>query len=498
MTIEIPDSVRRNTAKCPHEFECLENGRCGERELCKVAYSNGENMLRLSGNDQFICPYRMSFGSGQLCSCPVRWYLDISPLKRAGTMNSRRVAIGAELGISSDLIAARGLHVCEEATDLDIGEIGADGREHLLVPAAAEAWRKLKATALGDGVALFIVSAFRSIDRQAEIVRKELETGAALEEVLTVCAPPGFSEHHTGRAVDLSTPGSRSLEVEFDQTSAFRWLSMRGAEFGCYLSYPVGNQWGYQYEPWHWCFNPVQPGGHAERSSRQTLDIMNNTWLDVPLADYERHMALPGIEQAQMLSDIFAGAIEQFAPKSVAVLGCAGGNGFERIPASVSRVVGIDINPAYIAKASARFDGQFESVELIVGDIQDETIAFTPVELLFAGLILEYVNVETVIARTRSLVTAKGRLITALQLPGAGSRQVSPSPFSSVQALADSMRLVSPLELKKVAETNGYIQMESRTVVSAGSKQFQVQVFKASRRTTQLTGRTYKRRAGRF
>ncbi len=225
---------------------------------------------------------------------------------------------------------------------------------------------------------------------------------------------------------------------------------------------------------------------------------MNNPWLEVPLADYEAHMAQPGIEQAQMLSDIFADALEQFSPKSVAVLGCAGGNGFNRIPANVSRVVGVDINPGYIAKANARFDGRFERLELIVGDVQGETTAFTPVELIFAGLILEYVNVQTVVARTRSLLTAKGRLITAVQLPGTGSRHVSPSPYPSVQALGEAMRLVSPLALKEVAETNGYMQSESRTVVSAGAKQFQVQVFRTRRRTTQSAGCTGNRRAGTF
>jgi zinc D-Ala-D-Ala carboxypeptidase len=174
-------------------------------------------------------------------------------------MNPRLVSLGTALGISSELIAARGLRECEEATDLEVAEVGADGRDHLLVPAAAEAWRNLKAAALGDGVSLFIVSAFRSIDRQTEIVRRKLEAGTAVEEILTVCAPPGFSEHHTGRAIDLSTPGSRALEVEFDQTAAFAWLNAHAAEFRYYLSYPIGNQCGYQYEPWHWCFNDAQP-----------------------------------------------------------------------------------------------------------------------------------------------------------------------------------------------------------------------------------------------
>jgi len=170
-------------------------------------------------------------------------------------MNSRLAAIAEEFGISGASLVARGLHECEEAECLEVAESGADGREHLLVTAAAQAWRTLKAAALRDGVKLFIVSAFRSIERQAEIIRRKLDAGATIEEVLAVCAPPGCSEHHTGRAIDLSTPGSRALEVEFEQTAAFAWLAEHAGEFGYYLSYPMGNRCGYQYEPWHWCFN---------------------------------------------------------------------------------------------------------------------------------------------------------------------------------------------------------------------------------------------------
>ena len=164
----------------------------------------------------------------------------------------------AALGISGELITARGFIKCEEATELEVAEVGVDGREHLLVPFSAGAWRCLKAAALVEGIDLFIVSAFRSIDRQAGIVRRKLETGAELENILTVCAPPGFSEHHTGRAIDISTPGCRTLEIEFEQTAAYAWLTEHAAEFGYYLSYPPDNFLGYQYEPWHWCFNDAK------------------------------------------------------------------------------------------------------------------------------------------------------------------------------------------------------------------------------------------------
>lgn len=125
-------------------------------------------------------------------------------------MNSGLVTVNSELGISREFLAARHLSECQEASCLEVAEVGASGKEHLLFPAAASAWRDLKAAALEEGVSLFIVSAFRSITRQTEIVRRKLEAGASIEEVLAVCAPPGFSEHHSGRAVDVSTPGTSS------------------------------------------------------------------------------------------------------------------------------------------------------------------------------------------------------------------------------------------------------------------------------------------------
>jgi D-alanyl-D-alanine carboxypeptidase len=161
----------------------------------------------------------------------------------------------AALGISDQLIIERGLRAYAEALVLEVAEVGENGREHLLEPAAAQAWRCLKMAAVNDGVDLWIVSAFRGIERQAEIIRRKLKAGAAIEDILAVSAPPGFSEHHTGRAVDLATMGSRPLEVEFDQTTAFAWLGKHAAKFGYALSYPPGNIWGYQYEPWHWCFS---------------------------------------------------------------------------------------------------------------------------------------------------------------------------------------------------------------------------------------------------
>ena len=159
-----------------------------------------------------------------------------------------------ELGITPALLKLRGLRLCVEADTLQLAEVGEDGRVHHLIPEAAKAWQHLKRAAAVDGESLFIVSAFRSITRQADIIRNKLKAGSGIEEIITVCAPPGYSEHHTGRTVDLSTPGVPPLNTVFENTSAFVWLNKYANEFGFILSYPEGNIEGYQYEPWHWCY----------------------------------------------------------------------------------------------------------------------------------------------------------------------------------------------------------------------------------------------------
>ncbi len=167
-----------------------------------------------------------------------------------GTLDDRLKA----LGIAVESLHARGLRRYEVASELEVAEVGADGREHRLISPAATAWKDLKRKALADGEDLFIVSAFRSVERQIEIIQRKLESGETIDHILTVCAPPGDSEHHTGRAVDVGAPGNALLEPEFEQTSAFAWLRRNAGAFGFSLSYPAGNSYGYAYEPWHWCY----------------------------------------------------------------------------------------------------------------------------------------------------------------------------------------------------------------------------------------------------
>lgn len=165
-----------------------------------------------------------------------------------------------ELGIQASVIDRRSLPACREAERLVVAETGNDGRVHRLTPEASAAWARMKGEARRAGVMLYIVSAYRSVERQARIIRRKLERGQPIEDILRVSAPPGYSEHHTGRAVDIGTRDSTPLEIGFDRTPAFAWLRDHASEFGFRLSYPPGNPGGYQYEPWHWLHIPPSGG----------------------------------------------------------------------------------------------------------------------------------------------------------------------------------------------------------------------------------------------
>ncbi len=116
-----------------------------------------------------------------------------------------------ELGIPTEYGEAGGPPQYEEA--LELVEVGLNlvGRMQRLTPEAADRWHAMVAAAEADGVTLMIVSGYRSYEYQAALIRKKINAGQAITDILAVNTAPGHSEHHTGLAVDIATPGSRPL-----------------------------------------------------------------------------------------------------------------------------------------------------------------------------------------------------------------------------------------------------------------------------------------------
>lgn len=165
------------------------------------------------------------------------------------------VASAHALGVPRDYGASRRLRRVREPRRLAC--IGSDifGRTQWLAPRAARAWLRLARAAANDGIELQVVSAFRGCEYQLGILRRKLERGQTMDEILRVSAAPGYSEHHSGRALDLSAPGFAPLEEAFERSDAFAWLRRHARRFGFRMSYPRRNRHKILYEPWHWCWH---------------------------------------------------------------------------------------------------------------------------------------------------------------------------------------------------------------------------------------------------
>ncbi len=206
---------------------------------------------------------------------------------------------------------------------------------------------------------------------------------------------------------------------------------------------------------------------------------MKHPWLSIPLSDYEGHMALPEVGQAQMLADLFAGQLDIRRPGSLAVIGCAGGNGFDRIAPEVTRrVVGVDLNGRYLDEVRSRYAARFEQLELVEADIQDAAGAFAPVDLIYAALVLEYVEVAPVIMQLSAMLNPGGTLVTVVQLPDANLPAVTRSPHDSLRGLDAVMHFVTPKDLRISANCAGLRQIAAAKQRTPSGKQFQVQVFR--------------------
>ncbi len=117
-----------------------------------------------------------------------------------------------------------------------------------------QAWLRMQHNAKCDDVILEAISGFRGHHYQMGIFQRKMARGLTVNDILAVNAAPGFSEHHSGRALDISTRNEPAAEQSFEQTAAFNWLNKFAGDFGFRLSYPRNNIHGINYEPWHWYY----------------------------------------------------------------------------------------------------------------------------------------------------------------------------------------------------------------------------------------------------
>jgi D-alanyl-D-alanine carboxypeptidase len=178
--------------------------------------------------------------------------------ERGDRYTRRAHAIGRLLLVPWDGEMMRKLPLQREAQTLVAVPCGLDGGLRRMTPETRDRFLEMQATAAEDGVQLLVRWAYRSVDDQAQIIRELLELHS-FGKLATWVAPPGYSEHHTGRALDFECIPANA---EFQDTAAFRWLCENAWRFDFRMSYPKENEFGIMYEPWHWCYvGKGSPGG---------------------------------------------------------------------------------------------------------------------------------------------------------------------------------------------------------------------------------------------
>ena len=182
------------------------------------------------------------------------------PHRRPGIERIRTLPLDAlesrldALGLDEGYAQRTGLELVAEPDWLALAGFDRYRRPLWLVEPAARAWTHLQAAARRDGVVLEAISGYRSHDYQLGIFERKLARGQAVAEILAVNAAPGYSEHHSGRALDISSPGEPAAEESFEATPAFDWLTDHASTHGFSMSYPRDNPHGIVYEP---CWQPT-------------------------------------------------------------------------------------------------------------------------------------------------------------------------------------------------------------------------------------------------
>jgi hypothetical protein len=203
---------------------------------------------------------------------------------------------------------------------------------------------------------------------------------------------------------------------------------------------------------------------------------VSNPWLAIPLTDYEQHMDSVEVQQLGILAELFAAAVIERKPNSIAILGIAGGNGLEHIKDHGTRIVGFDVNPRYLETVRERYP-LLSRLELHCIDLAETLVDVEPVELVHAALIFEHAGIDRCLENALSLVAPGGFLSVILQIPSETEQSVSPSRFSSIQSLSSHFSFVDPASLRRTLAGRQFRLRHDQWRSLPGGKRFWMGIF---------------------
>lgn len=161
-------------------------------------------------------------------------------------------------------------------------ELVSVGNGERLRRSAAASFQRMQAAAAAAGIELVPLSGFRDRTVQNSLFYDvAAQRGQSLAERARTSAPPGYSEHHTGYAIDIGDgydPGA-DLHQSFAYTDAGQWLFANAGKYGFELSFP-SDVTCVSYEPWHWRWVGDPDSEQTFQTARDLYDTRHIGQLD--------------------------------------------------------------------------------------------------------------------------------------------------------------------------------------------------------------------------
>ncbi len=208
-----------------------------------------------------------------------------------------------------------------------------------------------------------------------------------------------------------------------------------------------------------------------------------HVWNQIPLEDYEKHMAHDQVGQLQLLSGLTKKYVGLLNPKKPLFLGIAGGNGLEHIdPVTVEKVVGVDINADYLLATERRFGKHLQNLELHHLDITTENRqSIVMADWAWAALVLEYTGIEKSLDFIDRNLQAGGDAIITIQ-ENNGVQSVSPTGVDSVKAAGSLFQLIAEEKLLPSARDKQFALVSKEENFLPNGKSFRTYHFRKESR----------------
>lgn len=202
---------------------------------------------------------------------------------------------------------------------------------------------------------------------------------------------------------------------------------------------------------------------------------MINPWLTITFSDYENHMLEVG--QAQILSKLTDHFLKEYKPANFALIGCATGNGLEYIDNDITKnVYAVDINPDFLYQTRMRFENDIKNLTTYCIDLQNDKLCLSNIDLVFCGLILEYVEPLKFLKNISEIINKYGKIVIVNQK----NRQtpfVTKTKYKTLESLAEIAMEVNEKNIEDICKSLNLKMIHRDEIYLNNNKSFLVLVF---------------------